>query len=73
MGDLPTPRDYIGGHRVDAVCPHCERWQQLDLAALVAMGFGDVPLVHLPLRCSGCGKAGHQIKVSGRSYGLEDS
>jgi hypothetical protein len=44
--------------------------KKLDLSALVAAGLGDVPLVQLPLRCSGCGKNGHKIQVSGRSYGL---
>jgi hypothetical protein len=47
-----------------------DRWAELDLAALVAAGHGDVPLIRLPLRSSACGRTGHQIKVSGRSYGL---
>ena len=70
MGELPTARDYVNVHRVDAVCPHCDHWQELDLAAIVAVGQGDVPLIQLPLRCSACGRTGHQIKVSGKSYGL---
>jgi hypothetical protein len=72
MADPPTARDYVNVHRVDAVCPHCDRWRKLDLAAIVAAGFGDVPLIKLPLRCSACGALGHQIKVSGRSYGLAE-
>jgi hypothetical protein len=32
----------------------------------------DVPLIKLPLRCSACGALGHEIKVSGRSYGLAE-
>jgi hypothetical protein len=68
MTDLPTPRDYAGIHRVDAVCPACDRWHKLDLIALIQSGHGDVPLVKLPLRCSGCGASGHKIIVSGRSY-----
>jgi uncharacterized protein (UPF0212 family) len=72
MGEAPTARDYVNVHRVDAVCPHCDRWTKLDLAALVAAGQGDVPLIHLPLRCCACGRTGHQIKVSGRSYGLAE-
>ena len=35
-------------------------------------GQGDIPLVQSPLRCSACGKTGHQIKVLGRSYGLAE-
>jgi hypothetical protein len=69
MGDLPTAREYLGVHRVDAVCPHCDRWKELDLAALVAAGQRGLPLARLPLRCSACGKTGHRIIVSGRSYG----
>jgi hypothetical protein len=72
MGKLPTARDYLGVHRVDAVCPHCDRWQELDLKWLVATGQGDVPLVALPLRCRQCGQTGHKIIVSGKSYGLPD-
>jgi hypothetical protein len=45
---------------------------ELDLAAIVAGGFGDVPLIKLPLRCSACGALGHEIKVSGQSYGLAE-
>jgi hypothetical protein len=44
MGELPTARDYVNVHRVDAVCPLCDRWQELDLAALVAVG---PPSLHL--------------------------
>jgi hypothetical protein len=42
MSGRPTPRDYAGIHTVHAVCPHCERWAKLDLAALVAAGQGDI-------------------------------
>jgi hypothetical protein len=65
MGDPPTARDYINVHRVDCVCPHCDRWRELDLAAIIAAGQGDVPLINLPLRCSACGRTGHKIIVSG--------
>jgi hypothetical protein len=70
MGEPPTARDYAGIHTVHAVCRDSTRdhWQGLDLAALVAAGQGDVPLIQLPLRCSACGRARHQIKVSGRSW-----
>jgi len=52
--------------------PACDHWQELDLAAIVAAGQGDVPLIELKLRCSVCGRTGHLIKVSGRSYGLAE-
>ena len=69
---LPAPRDYADVHTVHAMCPHCDRWRKLDLAALVAAGQGDVPLIKLKLRCSACGLTGHAIKVSGRSHGLAE-
>jgi hypothetical protein len=58
MGELPTAKSYAGVHTVHAVCrnPNCDRWIELDLAAIVAKGRGDLPLIHLPLRCSACGK-----------------
>jgi hypothetical protein len=61
---LPTARDYAGVHTVHAVCrePSCDHWQALDLTAIVAAGHVDVP----------CGRTGHEIKVSGRSYGLAE-
>ncbi len=62
MSDPPTARDYAGIHTVHGVCrdPACDRWAELDLAALVAAGQGDVPLIELKLRCSKCGKTGHK-------------
>jgi hypothetical protein len=73
MSDLPTARDCAGIHIVHAVCrdPACDRWAELDLAALVAAGQGDVPLIHLPLRCSQCGKTGHRVIMSEHSYGYD--
>jgi hypothetical protein len=71
MGELPTARDYAGVHTVHGVCPHCDHIQELDLAALVTTGRGDVPLIELPLRCSACGKTGHRVIVSGKSYGYD--
>ncbi len=64
-------RVYAGIHTVHGACPHCDHIQELDLAALVAAGQGDVPLIHLPLRCSACGRTGHKIIVSGQSYGYD--
>ena len=51
-------------HTVHAVCPACDRWAELGLAALVAAGQRDTLLVELPLRCAACGALGHQIKVN---------
>jgi hypothetical protein len=34
---LPTPRSYLGVHRVDSVCPRCDHWRELDLAALIEL------------------------------------
>jgi hypothetical protein len=45
--------------------------QELDLVAVIAAGHADVPLIELPLRCSKCGKTGHKVIVSGRSYGYD--
>jgi hypothetical protein len=70
VSELPTPRHYAGVHRVDAGCVACDRWVTLDLDDLIRRGLGDVPLIRLPLRCSGCGRKGHKIVVSGRSYAL---
>ena len=35
------------GHRLDACCPRCDRWAELELAAMVAAGLGER---RLPLR-----------------------
>jgi hypothetical protein len=47
-----------------------DHWHVLDLGVIVEAGYGDIPLVQLPLRCSACGQTGHKIIISGRSYGL---
>lgn len=65
---LPTPNDYAGIHAVHSVCRACDRIVPLDLPDLVRRGYGDVPLVHLPLRCAGCGSRDCGISVSGQSY-----
>ena len=69
-GRAADGQSYAGVHSVHAVCPQGDRFVELDLAALVEEAQGDIPLIHLPLRVSACGKTGHQIKVSGNSYGL---
>jgi hypothetical protein len=68
MTELPTARDYAGIHAVHAICLRCDRVVALDLAAVIAAGQGDIPLVRLPLRCSACGRSETKISVSGRSY-----
>jgi len=44
-------------HRLDAYCPRCGRWAELDLAAMIDAGLGDR---WLPLRvsCRDCGEVG---------------
>ena len=44
-------------HRLDAYCPRCERWAELDLAAMVSNGLGDRRLP-IKVRCRHCGKVG---------------
>jgi len=44
-------------HRLDAYCPRCERWAELDLATMVAAGHGGRRLP-ITVRCSGCGSSG---------------
>jgi hypothetical protein len=66
---LPTPRDYLDRHRVDACCDACGHIAQLDLAALIEAGHGDTALVKLRLRCSNCGRRDKiGIVVSGSPY-----
>lgn len=65
---LPTPGDYAGIHTVHSICRACDRVVPLDLPDLVRRGFGNVPLVRLPLRCAGCGSRDYGVIVSGRSY-----
>jgi hypothetical protein len=68
MSDLPTPRDYATVHRVDAGCVACDHWAHLDLPALILAGYGDVPLIRLPLRGvwrdgSPCGGVGTVLRA----------
>lgn len=65
---LPTAADYLNIHRVDAICQTCQHVAQIDLAAVVAAGQGDVPLVKLRLRCTGCGGVDCRVVVSGRRF-----
>jgi len=49
--DLPTPRSVPQGYDVSAWCRACRHTRRLNLRALIVGGRGDVPLIHLPLRC----------------------
>ena len=42
-------------HRLDAYCPRCGRWAELDLAAMVAAGDGERRLP-IKVRCRNCGQ-----------------
>jgi len=44
-------------HRLDAYCPRCDRWAELDLAAMVSNGLGDRRLP-IKVRCRECGEVG---------------
>jgi hypothetical protein len=37
---------------------------------LILTGYGDVPLIRLPLRGGACGATGCRVPVTGRSYAL---
>ena len=50
---LPTPRTTQRAQYV-RVCRTCLRQRDVDLAALIAGGRGDVPLTRLRWRCSWC-------------------
>ena len=55
----PDAEDHAAAHyvRVRLTCWSCKRQRDADLAALVATGRGDVPLVQLRWRCSWCHSA----------------
>jgi len=44
-------------HRLDAYCPRCDRWAEIDLAEMVAAGYGERRLPLL-VRCRACGEVG---------------
>ena len=52
---------------VRAFCRHCDHFVLLDLAAMPTR-LDPVLLLHLPLRCTACGKRGHTVTVSGRYH-----
>ena len=65
---LPTPRSIPHGYAVSAWCRACRHTVQLDQEALAAGGHGDVPLIHLPLRCR-CGSDQFGVIVGAASTG----
>ena len=44
-------------HRLDAYCPRCDRWAEIDLAAMVAAGLGDRRLP-IKVHCRNCCETG---------------
>ena len=44
-------------HRLDAYCPRCNRWAELELAAMVGAGLGERRLP-IRVRCRACGDLG---------------
>jgi hypothetical protein len=65
---LPTPRSIPQGYNVSTWCRACQHTVRLDLEALVAVGHGDVPFIHLPLRCR-CGSDRFGVIVGAVSAG----
>ena len=64
--DLPTPRSIsCTGYRVHVWCKSCRHAKDADLAALVAAGKGDVPLIQLRWRCGNCGSRLTEFIVGG--------
>ena len=64
--DLPTPRSTLhAGFRVHVWCKSCHHAKDADLAALVAGGRGDVPLIRTKWRCGNCGSRLTDFIVAG--------
>jgi hypothetical protein len=60
----PTPRFYAGsGHVAHADCGRCQRRATLDLVTLAAGPHALTPLIHLPLKCAGCGSTTFTIAI----------
>jgi DNA-directed RNA polymerase subunit RPC12/RpoP len=47
-------------------CAHCDHETRLGLQPLIDTGYGDAPLLELPLRCKQCGWAGYRLTVMPR-------
>jgi hypothetical protein len=58
--DLPTPRTTLRARYAELLvwCQGgCRHQAPVNLQALIEAGKGDVPLIHLRFRCSGCGSS----------------
>lgn len=62
---LPTPRMYLHGPDLAITCNACLHSTHADMAALVAAGKGDVPLIELRFRCAKCGSRDTFSAVTG--------
>ena len=67
--DLPTLRSTLQSRlRVVVRCMACRHRSYADLQKLVEIGRGDVPLIKLRYRCSGCGSSEHTDWVVTNDY-----
>lgn len=66
--DLPTARTTVRHAALQAFCKSCGHAAEVDLKRLIAAGKGDVPLIHLKLRCTACGGRNCDSVVSGRDW-----
>ena len=55
LGTLPGLLEHR--HRLDAYCLRCDRWAEIDLAAMVAAGYGE-PRMPIRVRYRICGEVG---------------
>lgn len=55
MTDLPTAKDYKGGHRLLVWCKACRLQRELTFKSLVADGRSDIAIINLRFRCTNCG------------------
>ena len=66
---LPTPRTTLAAGFLEVLvwCKGgCGHQAAVDLPALIEAGKGDVPLIHLRYRCSGCGTGNTDWVVTSR-------
>jgi hypothetical protein len=54
------------------VCNGCQHAVEADQPALIAAGWGDVPLVDLRFRCGACGFRNTSVVVSGSRVRRQD-
>jgi hypothetical protein len=53
------------GAILSAICRQCGRVADVNLAALERRGMGEVPLLALRLRCSGCNSTDCDVVIGG--------